>query len=525
MKDTAPTTFGSALTAHARQRGDQVALHYNARITNFATLDAHASQVAQALIACGVGHGDRIAFIGRNSDLAVELVFGAARIGAVMVPIIWRLAPAEVDWILADSGARILFADADFLGCGTGQPGLLRVVMDADGLPPAIPAQPCFTSWRDAQAATDPGVAVDAADPVLQIYTSGTTGRPKGAILRHRNCIAYRKIVNAAGFDWLTPRPGSTVLMAMPFGHIAGVGQIVLAVYDGQQLIIHADFDPAALLAAIPEHRLERLFLVPAALRLLLAHPDAQNTDFSSLRYFFYGASPIPVDLLKAGIAALGCGFVQLYGMTETWGSVVALAPEDHDLARPHLLASAGRAMPGVRVAILGPAGDVLPPGLVGEIAIHSPSNMLGYWNRADETAKTLTGDGWILTGDAGLLDGDGYLFIQDRIKDMIISGGENIYPAEVESALYGHPDVADVAVIGVPDAKWGEAVKAIIVLMPGVTPDGAAIIAHARERIAGFKCPKSVEFITELPRNPSGKILRRALRDPYWEGYERRVN
>ena len=210
--------------------------------------------------------------------------------------------------------------------------------------------------------------------------------------------------------------------------------------------------------------------------------------------------------------------------MTETWGTVVSLPPDDHQPETPERLTAAGRALPGVELRILDPEGRPLPAGQPGEIAIRSPTNMPGYWERPEETARTLIGEGWLRTGDAGLLDEDGYLFVLDRIKDMIISGGENVYPAEVESAIYGHPDVADVAVIGVPDERWGEAVKACVVLKPGATGDAAGIIGWARERIAGFKCPKSVEFLDALPRNPSGKILRRTLRERWWAG-RRQVN
>ena len=219
------------------------------------------------------------------------------------------------------------------------------------------------------------------------------------------------------------------------------------------------------------------------------------------------------------------CGFAQVYGMTETWGSVVGLPPEDHLPGREHTLTAAGKALPGVELRILDEEGNPLPPNETGEVAIRSPNNTAGYWNRPDETQKTIMGDGWIRTGDAGYLDEEGYLFIQDRIKDMIVSGAENVYPAEVESAIFGHPAVADVAVIGVPDPKWGEAVKAMVVLKPEASAKPDDIITYARERIAGFKCPKTVEFIAALPRNPSGKILRRELREPFWAGHARRVN
>jgi long-chain acyl-CoA synthetase len=220
-----------------------------------------------------------------------------------------------------------------------------------------------------------------------------------------------------------------------------------------------------------------------------------------------------------------GCGFAQQYGMTETTGTVVYLPPEDHVAEGNQRMRGAGKPMPGVEIRITGPERKVLEPNEIGEIETRSIANMVGYWKQPEATAATLGADGWLRTGDAGYIDADGYLYIQDRFKDMIVSGGENVYPSEVESAIYGHPIVADVAVIGVPDEKWGEAVKAIVVLKPGAAPDVESILAFARSRVAGYKVPKSVDFIDALPRNPSGKILRRFLREPYWAGRERQVN
>jgi long-chain acyl-CoA synthetase len=254
--------------------------------------------------------------------------------------------------------------------------------------------------------------------------------------------------------------------------------------------------------------------------------PRAREIDYSSLTHILYGASPMPVDLLRECMEVFGCGFVQQYGMTETTGTVVYLPPQDHDAKGNKRMASAGLPMPGVEIAIFDDKGNKLPPNQTGEIATRSLANMKGYWRKQDATASTINGDGWLRTGDAGYLDEDGYLFIQDRIKDMIITGGENVYPAEVENAVHGHPHVAEVAVIGVPDDTWGESVKAIVVPKPGSTPDAEDIIAFARSRIAHFKAPRSVDFMaTPLPRSASGKILRRELREPYWAGKERRVN
>ncbi len=517
-------TFGGALTHHATQRPDAIAMRYAERISSYATFDAHTNQVANALLAAGAQKDTRIAYLGKNSDWAVELVMGAAKAGIVFVPIIWRLAEPEIDWILNDCGATMLFVEPQFASHAKSAvaQGLTVVLMgDAGG----EPAWPRFTAWRDAAATSPPPVTVRPSDVVLQLYTSGTTGHPKGAMLTHANGTQFRGILQAARLSWMSSEEGEAIMLAMPYGHIAGVGGTLLAVHAGQEMVILTEFEPGLVLETIEHYRIRRLFLVPAALKILLEHPRAATTDFSSISSFSYGASPIPLDLLKQGLEVLQCGFVQMYGMTETWGTVVALPPEDHAPDRLRVMSSAGRALPGVQLRILDDAGNPLPPGVIGEVAIHSPSNMKGYWNRPEETAKTLIGDGWLRTGDAGLIDEEGYLFIQDRMKDMIITGAENVYPAEVESAIYGHPAVADVAVIGVPDERWGEAVKACVVLKPGVDADAESIIAFARTRIAGFKCPKSIDFIEVLPRNPSGKILRRALREPYWAGRDRQVN
>ena len=522
-KNLPAPTFGEVIREHARERGQAIALRYGDRTTTYAQFDALTDRIAHALLREGQP-GDRIAYLGKNSDVAVALILGAAKAGMVLVPVIWRLAPPEIAYILSDSTAGLLFVDHELADQAAAIEGLTARVIQTEG-EVAQPGWTGFDAWLGDAPGSPPALEVDADQALLQIYTSGTTGRPKGAVLSHANATRYRKVIKDSGIEWLSSDPGETALLAMPFGHIAGAGQALLILQSGGEMIIHREFDPGATLEAIEAHGLRRLFLVPAALQIMLAHPKAAITDFSSLGYFSYGASPIPVPLLEAGIARLGCQFMQVYGMTETWGGVVALPPEDHDPARRHLLSSAGKAMPGVELRIRGTDGELLGPGETGEVEVRSPSNLLGYWQLPEATRAVLSDDGWLKTGDAGMLDAEGYLYIQDRIKDMIITGAENVYPAEVESVIYGHPQVADVAVIGVPDARWGEAVKAVVVPAPGTQPDPAEIIAWAKERLAGFKCPKSIDFIDVLPRNPSGKILRRELREPFWAGYERRVN
>jgi acyl-CoA synthetase (AMP-forming)/AMP-acid ligase II len=514
--DGLPKTFDEALRHHAAERPGDVALRFADRVTTWSEFDQAASRIANGLIALGLNKGDRIAYLGKNSDRAIMLTLGAARAGVVFIPIIWRLAPAEIDYILADSGAKVLFVEAAFAPVGEAAAAQGMTVIDMDT---------GFARLLGSSPATAPIVSIDEHDIVLQLYTSGTTGKPKGVMLSHANGIRQRANQIAAGLNWLLSDPGDTTVVAMPYGHIGGVGFALLATNGGQEMIVHAEFDPGAVIEAVERYRVKRIFLVPAAINILLQHPRAADADFSSIETLSYGASPIPLPLLQQAVDRLGCGFVQAYGMTETWGTVVALPPEDHLPGREHKMTSAGKALPGVEIRIIDEAGNPLPIGAIGEIAVRSPNNMAGYWNRPDETAQTMYAEGWIRTGDAGVLDDEGYLFIQDRIKDMIITGAENVYPAEVESAVHGHPAVLEAAVIGVPDPKWGEAIKALVVLKPGAEATSADIIAHARARIAGFKCPKSVDFIEALPRNPSGKILRRELREPFWAGRDRQVN
>jgi len=315
---------------------------------------------------------------------------------------------------------------------------------------------------------------------------------------------------------WYVWSPDDVSLIAMPVAHVSGTGWAIWSLQHGATGIITREFDPHAVFELLVRHRINKVIMVPTALQIAVRHPRARETDFSFIQYIAYGAAPMPLALLRESIEVFGCGFVQMYGMTETAGAITALPPEDHDTEHGARLASVGKPLPGVEMKILDAEGAALPPGEVGEIATRSAANMTGYYNLPKATADTIDAEGWLHTGDAGYLDADGYLFLKDRIKDMIISGGENVYPAEVENAIFGHPDVAEVAVIGVPDEKWGETVKAIVVPKPGTNPDAAAIIGWARERIAAYKAPKSVEFIAALPRNASGKILRRELRERF---------
>lgn len=516
-------TVGDIARHHGKERPTAIALRFEGRDTSYGAFDRHTNQVANALIASGIQKGDRVAYIGKNSDHYFELLFGAAKMGAVTLPIGWRLAPAEMAYILADGACPLIFAGPEVAG------SVVSALGDFSAPPRLIEMEGTgpdgFVAWRDAQPDRDPAIGIAREDVAVQIYTSGTTGRPKGAMLTHRSLISGWRNAADAGLNWCQWGPEDVSLIAMPVGHIGGTGTGIVGLYNGARGVVAREFDPYAVLDFIEQEGISKVFMVPAALQIVVNQPRAREVDYSRLKYIMYGASPIPVDLLRECLEVFGCGFCQQYGMTETCGTIVYLPPEDHDPEGNARMRSAGVPMPGVELKIIDESGTTLPPGTVGEVATRSESNMAGYWKLPDETRKTVGEDGWLRTGDAGYLDEDGYLFIHDRVKDMIISGGENIYPAEVENAVYGHPDVAEVAVIGVPDDRWGEAVKAIVVLKPGALTGPQEILDFTRSRIATFKAPKSVDFVPALPRNASGKVLKRQLREPYWAGRSRGVN
>lgn len=520
------TVLADMLRRQAKARPDKTAFIFEGRSMTYAEFDEGTSRVANGLVAWGIQPAERVAYLGKNAPEYFEILMGVSKAGAVTCPVNWRLAPAEIAYIINDSGARVLFVDADHaptaLALRPDLPSVERIVLIDGHLDGTVP----YADWKADQDASDVQVPRSFDDDALQLYTSGTTGHPKGAILSNRALIGLRELKPASEKpEWNRWGAEDVSLVAMPCFHIGGTGWGLTGLSEGATGVVMREFDPMKVLDLIDDYRISKIFMVPAAMKIVVEQPKARDVDFSSMRYMLYGASPIPLDLLRTCMDVFGCGFVQMYGMTETAGTIVALPPEDHDPAGNDRMRSAGKAMDGVEVAILGADGAEVPRGTVGEIAARTMANMTGYWNLPDSTAKTLQSDGWLRTGDAGYMDENGYVYIHDRVKDMIISGGENIYPAEVENAIFGHPNVADVAVIGVPDAKWGEAVKAVVVPQPGETIEDGDVIAWARERIAGYKCPKSVDLIDVLPRNASGKVLKKELRAPYWEGKDRAIN
>jgi acyl-CoA synthetase (AMP-forming)/AMP-acid ligase II len=492
-------------------RPDATAIVYEDRVVTYSALEAGSNRVARLLLDMGVVPGDRVAWLGRNCEAFFDVFFAAAKLRACLAPVNIRLAAPEIAFILGDTAPRVLFVTpdqreaAERAVAGLPQPPRIIVV---DGAPAA----------DQAEGPLDLPVP-EITDDVLQLYTSGTTGHPKGVRLTNANYEFFLDIRNQIeGFDY---GADETVLIVMPLFHVAGTNISFAGLASGSRVIVLSAFAPDAVLQLIEEARVAHVFLAPAMIQMLLQAPQIASTDLSSLKTIAYGASPISAAVLAEAQARFGCGFIQFYGMTETTGAGSFLSPAAHT---PDRLRSCGQVWPGLEMRIQNAEGGEAPHGDIGEIAIRGPAVMAGYWNRSEATADAITADGWLLTGDAGFRDAHGYFFVHDRVKDMIVSGGENVYPAEVENAILGCPGVADAAVIGVPSDKWGEEVKAVVVALPGEAPTAQAVIEWARGRIAGFKAPKSVDFVAALPRNPSGKVLRRELRAPYWEGRDRKV-
>ncbi|HEX2904342.1 MAG TPA: long-chain-fatty-acid--CoA ligase [Jatrophihabitans sp.] len=490
-----------------------IAIDGDGRRLSFGELDAAANRVANQLIAAGVQRGDRVAFIDRNCSEYWEVSFGALKAGAVLVPLNFRLSPAEIAWSLADCDARLTVAAAPYADAvrATGRP--LVVIGSEDGVG--------YADWVAAGAETDPGRDATGAEFIELIYSSGTTGRPKGVLVS-----AQQQVWSVAAFgSCFDVDAGSRSLVPVPYYHVAGGGWALITLSRGGTVIQSREPTAESMLRQLVEHRVTHTAMVPAVMQILTQSAEAARADFSALRQVVYGASPISEPLLKASVALFGAELFQSYGLSETMGVTTLLGAAEHrldgDLSK---LRSAGRAIDGIELRILDvETGHALPAGRAGEIAVRGPSVTPGYWHNPEATQAAFTADGFFRTGDMGSLDDDGYLYILDRIKDMIVTGGENVYPAEVESVLAGHPAVVDVAVVGIPSMKWGETPLAFVVARDGQV-DPQDVIAYARERLAHYKCPTEVRFVPELPRNASGKVLKRQLREPFWAGQSRQV-
>jgi long-chain acyl-CoA synthetase len=515
MEASADVRVADVVRRTARERPEVVALRHGERELTYGQLDARSSQLAHALLGHGIGEGARVAYLGRSAPEVIELLCAVSKIGAVIVPLNWRLSVRELGGVLQNSQAPLLIADtayretAEQLRATAGVDVELRVV-GADG-----PAG--YESWLAQGDTADPGGRGEPGEVIVQMYTSGTTGVPKGVLTTNRNLAAAAMTSARWGFD-----PTAISLTPLPLFHIGGIGWVYCGLWHGATTILVSEFEPGAVLELLERDRVTNPIFVPTMLQMMTAVPGAADRDYSALRTIVYGASPITTTALRATLATFRCGLLGLYGLTESTGGVVHLDPSDHhtDGPRQRLLRSVGRPYEWVELRIVDPvAGAELPCGAVGEVWLRAPNVMAGYFHRSEETAAALTPDGWLRTGDGGYVDDEGYLFLTDRVKDMIVSGGENVYPIEVEEVLAQHPGVADVTVIGVPDDRWGEAVMALVVRREGTTVGKDELVAFARDRLASYKLPRAIEFIDEFPRTPTGKVLKRELRARYAGG------
>lgn len=517
-------TLADLPRVQAKQYPNARALIFQDQELTYRQLELHSNRVATALLNTGIQSGTRVAILAKDSLQSYEILFGCARIGAVLVPINWRLTAPEISYILQDAEVELLFVGSQFSKLVESIQPELKHIKTTIALHPGKQNWLTYENWLQSGSETDPNIPIHPENIAVQMYTSGTTGHPKGVQLAHYSFFAIAKVFAQNNQRWIGWNHQDRSLITLPLFHIGGVWWAIRGLVAGAENILLEAFIPTDALQAIATHRITKTCLVPAMIQAMLAEPSCRKIDFSSLDTIVYGGSPIAETLLTKAIATFDCDFVQIYGMTETGNCAVSLVSSDHVTGHPKRLQAAGKPFPGVSIAILNPKGEALPQGEIGEICIQSPANMVGYWKLPEATTKTLI-DGWIHTGDAGYLDEDGYVYICDRIKDMICYASENVYPAEVENVLYQHPAIAEVAVIGVPDPQWGEAIKALVVLKSGMEATALDIINFARGKLANFKLPRTVEFIDSLPRTPSGKVQKGKLREPYWQGYERKVN
>ncbi len=526
---------GDLLRCNAEVLGNQTGLIFGDRRLTWREVNARANRFANQMVRLGVRRGDRVAIYARNSNQWVESLFGLAKIGAVSVTVNYRLTAAEVEYIVKNSGVRAILCGAAeagnartvahnvsevkwLIGFGDGtEPRLLR-----SGLADFEDYETLVARGDESEPSLDSPLGFD--EPAMLLYTSGTTGFPKGVVYTHGSLLVGMFVhVHAIG-----SRRTHRVMLPSPLYSAAGIAGIYCAVYVGSQIAL-INFEATLALQTIQRERITFTNLVPTTIQMLLAREDIGSFDLSSLEVLLYGGSPIPEPVLRQAMVKLpNCGFRQTFAATETGCAGTVLEPREHaaalnDPKLAHRLLSCGRPQVGVDVKVFGENGEQVLPGEVGEIGVRTEANMTGYWDNPEATKQALR-NGWVFTGDMARVDEDGYVYLVDRKNDLIVSGALNVYPSEVERVLQSHPAVYECAVIGVPSDRWGEAVKAIVVVREGATATAEELIAHCRGELAGFKKPKSVDFVEKLPRNLTGKILRRELRASYWEGQARKI-
>lgn len=514
-------TLGDYPSYYAGRDATRTALVYGDQITSYGELENQATRLAHGLVAAGVAHGQRVVYLGKNSDDFFIALFGTAKCGACFCPLNWRLSPPELCRVLADAEARFAFVESEFAAAWADMLRVTGLAISTQVVDRARGADDPLRQWLAGFGTMAlPSVAMEAG--AIQLYTSGTTGDPKGVVITHDNFNHMRLCEHfEAAYTW---QNGDRFLVALPNFHLLAIGLSLQTMYNGMALVIDRQFEPGAALKSISAQRPTITAFAPAMIQMLLDHADAAQADFSSLRLVMYAGSPISLGLIKRALGTMPCEFMQFYGATETSGAVTLLRPAEHHLDREDKLKACGKPLPLIELRIVDAAGQEVPDGEPGELWIRSPSLASGYWNKPAVTAEVFQ-QGWYRSGDIAIRDEEGLYYIHDRLKDMIVSGGENIYSTEIESVLSTHPAVAAAAVIGVPDARWGEAVKACIVLKAGATASAADLLDYCRPRLASYKLPKSIDFHAAFPMTGSGKIAKKQLREPFWAGRERAVS
>ena len=477
------------------------------RRLDFAELNARSNQVANALVDLGVAKGDRVGLLLMNGAEFVETFFGAGKVGAVNVPLNWRLVADELEFILSDAGCSVLVFSSEFAEVvgELRQRGSTSIEhwIQLEGEP--AEGVLGYDEWRTAAADTEPEANASGDDLLFIMYTSGTTGLPKGVMHTH-NTVMWSLLTIAATSDF---RKGDRFLNSLPMFHVGALSPVLACVFGGVSLSILKAFDPTLSWQVIKDEKITTSLMVPAMLQFMAATFNPEEHDVSSLRWVMSGAAPVPVTLIEAYIG-LGIEIQQVYGLTETCGPACLITSED----AVNTAGSTGRAFYFTEVRVVDDEGHDCAPGEPGEVLVAGPHIMTGYWNRPDATAENIV-DGWLHTGDIAKMDADGFVTIVDRVKDMLISGGENVYPAEIENVLLGNEKVADAGVIGIKSTKWGESPLAVVVRKDeGLDAD--ELIDYCKGKLAPFKTIKAVEFVDEIPRNPSGKILKRELREQF---------
>lgn len=511
------------LEYYAREIPDHPFAEMGGTSISYAQANQRANQFSHALLKSGLSNGCRFSYLAKNSIEMALMFFAASKVGVVPVPLNYRLAPREWLYIIDDAGSEVLFCTNEFIQAINSVREELSKVQAFVCLDGEHDGWTSYTDWLSDDQ-TDPNVEVREDEQLYQMYTSGTTGLPKGAMLSQRSIDCNLGMISRAmGVGERAER----FLVVAPLYHAAAGITLKASIFNGCTVVIHEEFNPPEVVRSLSEDRITKATLVPAMIQAcLVGVPDITERTFPDLQTILYGASPIAVETLRQAIDTFDCDFFQAFGMTETTAMATGLGAAEHRRAlagEEHLLKSAGRAALGTQIRIVGEDDEELPLGEVGEIIVKGPQVMMGYWNLPEATEKALQ-NGWMHTGDAAYMDDEGFIYIQDRIKDMIVSGGENIYPTEIENALFEHEAVADAAVIGIPSEQWGESVMAFLVLKADHQVSADEIVEFCRPRLAGFKIPRRIEFLDEVPRNASGKVLKKDLREPYWVGVDRRV-